>query len=202
MLVGKTGHGPSCRQDEINALMVKLARDGKRVVRLKGGDPLIFGRAGEEIEACRAAGVAVSIIPGVTSAQGAAAELLVSLTHRSSAKRVQFITGHDRAGRLPPDINWAAVADPAATTAIYMPKRTVAAFFQNAIAQGLLPQTPTVTVFNATRPDQHVEPGTAATMAEHVKGLQFPGPVIVLIGETVRSHLSDAERLRNLRDLR
>ena len=82
MMVGKTGFGPSCRQDEINALMVTLARAGKRVVRLKGGDPMIFGRAGEEIAACRAAGIAVEVVPGISAAQGAASRLGVSLTQR------------------------------------------------------------------------------------------------------------------------
>src|SRR5947207_421032 len=90
MLVGKTGYGPSCKQDEINALMITLARSGKRVVRLKGGDPMIFGRATEEIDACRAAGVAVEVVPGITAAQGAAARLGVSLTERASARRVQY----------------------------------------------------------------------------------------------------------------
>ena len=98
MLVGKTGHGPSCRQDDINALMVQLARSGKQVVRLKSGDPLVFGRAGEEIEACRAAGIPVTVVPGVSAAQGAAAALGLSLTHRDAARRLQFVTGHDRRG--------------------------------------------------------------------------------------------------------
>ena len=106
MLVGKTGHGPSCKQEEINALMVSLAKTGKRVVRLKGGDPMIFGRAGEEIAACRAAGIAVEVVPGISAAQGAAASLGVSLTHRSHARRLQYVTGHDRDGHLPEDIDW------------------------------------------------------------------------------------------------
>src|SRR5580693_909921 len=112
MLVGKTGYGPSCKQEEINALMISLARAGKRVVRLKGGDPLIFGRASEEIDACRSAGIAVEVVPGITAAQGAAASLGVSLTHRSHARRLQYITGHDREGKLPADIDWSSIADP------------------------------------------------------------------------------------------
>jgi uroporphyrin-III C-methyltransferase/precorrin-2 dehydrogenase/sirohydrochlorin ferrochelatase len=193
MLVGKTGHGPSCRQEEINALMVKLARAGKRVVRLKGGDPLVFGRAGEEIACCRAAGVPVAVIPGVTSAQGAAASLLVSLTQRALAKRIQFITGHDLTGTLPADLNWPAIADPSATTALYMPKRTLAAFLRKAVDQGLPPHTPAVAVYNATRADQHVEPGTAATLAERVASSRAVGPAIVLIGEVTRDLLQDAD---------
>lgn len=193
MLVGKTGHGPSCRQAEINALMVKLARAGKRVVRLKGGDPLVFGRAAEEIEACRAAGIRAALIPGITSAQGAAASLLVPLTLRVGARRIQFITGHDRDGALPRDMNWSAVADPAATTAIYMPKRTLAAFLEKAIEHGLPPDTPAVAVYNATRPDQHVEGGTAASLARRVANASAAGPAIILIGEAVRAVVGAAE---------
>ncbi len=108
--VGKRGYRQSCKQPDINAMMVSLAREGLRVVRLKSGDPLIFGRAGEEIEACQNAGIPLSVVPGVTSAQGAAASLKVSLTNRDHARRLQFITAHDRRGHLPQDIDWSAVA--------------------------------------------------------------------------------------------
>ena len=100
MLVGKTGFGPSCKPKEINALMVALAKQGKRVVRLKGGDPLIFGRAAEEIAACRAAGVIVEVVPGISAAQGAAAKLVLPLTDRAHGHRLQFITGHATNGKL------------------------------------------------------------------------------------------------------
>ena len=108
MLVGKTGYGPSCKQEEINALMVTLARAGKRVVRLKGGDPMIFGRAGEEIEACRDAGIAVEVVPGITAAQGAASRLGVSLTQRErrAARAIRHRPCRQR--RLPRDIDWRA----------------------------------------------------------------------------------------------
>src|SRR5262249_18042741 len=104
MLVGKSGSGPSCRQQDINALMVKLAKSGKRVVRLKGGDPLIFGRAAEEIAACKAAQVPVELVPGITAAQGAAAVLGFPLTERAHARRVQFISGRDETGAAPSDL--------------------------------------------------------------------------------------------------
>ena len=130
MMVGKTGHGPACKQSEINDLMIKLAKAGKRVVRLKGGDPMIFGRAGEEIAACRAANIPVEVVPGISAAQGAASRLLVSLTHRAKARRLQYVTGHDRDGNLPADIDWRALADPAATTIVYMPKKTLRAAFR------------------------------------------------------------------------
>ena len=109
MLVGKTGYGPSCKQDEINALMVSLAKQGKRVVRLKGGDPLIFARAGEEIAACKAANIAVEVVPGITAAQGAAARLGLPLTDRKHARRLQYVTGHAKDGALPEDIDWRAL---------------------------------------------------------------------------------------------
>src|SRR3989440_10747225 len=142
MMVGKTGHGPACRQSQINELMIKLAKSGKRVVRLKGGDPMIFGRAGEEIAACRAAHIPVEVVPGISAAQGAASRLLVSLTHRAQARRLQYITGHDRDGKLPADINWHAFADPAATTVVYMPKKTLRELSGRAVAEGLAPSTP------------------------------------------------------------
>ena len=137
MLIGKTGHGPSCKQEEINALMVTLARAGKRVVRLKGGDPMVFGRAGEELDACAAAGIAVEVVPGISAAQGAASRLGVSLTHRDSARRVQFVTGHDKHGGLAPDLCWESIVDRSATTVVYMPGKTIAAFVEAAVANGL-----------------------------------------------------------------
>src|SRR4030088_62517 len=136
MMVGKAGHGPACKQSEINDLMIKLAKSGKRVVRLKGGDPMIFGRAGEEIDACRTANIPVEVVPGISAAQGAASRLLVSLTHRAEARRGQYVTGHDRDGKLPSDIDWRALADPAATTIVYMPKKTLRLLGESAIAQG------------------------------------------------------------------
>jgi siroheme synthase len=126
MLVGKTGR-PSCRQDDINALMIRLAKAGKRVVRLKAGDPMIFGRAARRSRRCRQAGISLDVVPASRRAQGAAASLEVSLTQRGSARRVQFVTGHAHDGRLPDDLDLAALADPAATTAVYMPLGTLGA---------------------------------------------------------------------------
>ena len=185
MMVGKTGHGPACKQSEINDLMIKLARAGKRVVRLKGGDPMIFGRAGEEIEACRAAGIPVEVVPGISAAQGAAARLLVSLTHRGDARRLQYVTGHDRNGALPSDIDWQSIADPAATTVVYMPKKTLRALTERAVAQGLDPATPAVAVANATRPDETVVTGTIADIADKINGAALDGPALVMIGKVL-----------------
>ncbi|WP_093566211.1 siroheme synthase CysG [Methylobacterium sp. 174MFSha1.1] len=185
MLVGKTGHGPSCRQDDINALMVSLAKSGKRVVRLKSGDPLVFGRAGEEIDACREAGIPVTVVPGVTAAQGAAASLGISLTHRDAARRLQYVTGHDRRGALPDDLNWKALADPTVTTVVYMPKRTLRSLLAQAVSEGLPPATPALVVFNATRPDQAVVRGEARDIADRVEAAGLEGPAIVMVGDAL-----------------
>jgi uroporphyrin-III C-methyltransferase / precorrin-2 dehydrogenase / sirohydrochlorin ferrochelatase len=182
MLVGKTGYAPSCRQDDINALMVSLAKAGRRVVRLKGGDPMIFGRADEEIAACRKAGIAVEVVPGVTAAQGAASRLLVSLTRRLEARRVQYITGHDRGGRLPDDIDWASLADPTVTTVVYMPTKTLPDLVAKALAAGLDPATPAVAVARATRADERVIGASIAKLPERLAAETPSGPIVVMIG--------------------
>jgi uroporphyrin-III C-methyltransferase/precorrin-2 dehydrogenase/sirohydrochlorin ferrochelatase len=181
MLVGKAGYGPACKQDEINALMITLARAGKRVVRLKGGDPMIFGRGGEELAACRAAGLAVEVVPGITAAQGAASRLGVSLTHRSAARRLQYLTGHGSDGRLPRDIDWSSIADPTATTVVYMPARTLAELAETGIANGLDPATPAVAIVKATRPGEAVVAAPIRDLPARLAELP-PGPVLVMIG--------------------
>lgn len=188
MLVGKTGHGPSCRQDDINALMVQLAKSGKQVVRLKSGDPLVFGRAGEELDACHQAGIPVTVVPGISAAQGAAASLGVSLTNRDSARRLQFVTGHDRRGTLPSDLNWGALADPSVTSVVYMPKKTLRDLLERAVAEGLASTTPALLVFNATRPNQAVVAGSAADLADRAEASAFEGPALLMVGEALRRH--------------
>jgi uroporphyrin-III C-methyltransferase/precorrin-2 dehydrogenase/sirohydrochlorin ferrochelatase len=187
MQVGKTGHGPSCKQTEINALMVGLAERGRRVVRLKGGDPMIFGRAGEEIAACRKAGVAIEIVPGITAAQGAASRLCVSLTEREVARRVQYVTGHGADGALPADIDWRSLADPTATSIIYMPVKTLGELAACAITAGLDPATPAVAVARATRPDEARIVSTIAELPERLSGAELDGPVVVMIGQAFAS---------------
>src|SRR6478752_2773598 len=185
MLVGKTGFGPSCKQEDINALMVSLAKQGKRVVRLKGGDPLIFGRAAEEIEACQAANIPVDVVPGITSVQGAAARLGIALTDRKKARRLQYVTGHAKNGALPADLDWQSLADPETTTAIFMPTRTLAALVEKAIGEGLDPATPALAIARATRPDQRVVTAPIARLPEELKGAALPGPVLVMIGHAL-----------------
>jgi uroporphyrin-III C-methyltransferase/precorrin-2 dehydrogenase/sirohydrochlorin ferrochelatase len=185
MLVGKTGFGPSCKQDDINMLMVGLAKQGKRVVRLKGGDPLLFGRAGEEIEACRTAKIPVDVVPGISAAQGAAAKLGLPLTDRKHARRLQFVTGHAKNGELPDDLDWRSLADPAATTAIYMPTRTLAALVTKATAEGLDPLTPALAIARATRPDQVVVTAPIGELAERIAQAALPSPVLVMLGRII-----------------
>jgi len=192
MLVGKTGHAPSCKQDDINALMISLAKAGRRVVRLKGGDPMIFGRADEEISACRRAGIAVEVVPGITTAQGAASRLLVSLTRRGQARRVQYVTGHGRDGKLPADIDWASLADPAVTTVVYMPTKTLPALVANAVRAGLDPATPAVAVERATRADQRVIVAAVAELPARLAAEPPSGPVVVLIGRALADYVAAA----------
>ena len=192
MLVGKTGYAPSCKQDDINALMISLAKAGRRVVRLKGGDPMIFGRADEEIAACRAAGIAVEVVPGITTAQGAASRLLVSLTRRAKARRVQYITGHGRDGKLPADTDWASVADPTVTTVIYMPVKTLPELVTRATQAGLDPQTPAVAVERATRPDERIVAAAIADLPGRLAAEPPSGPVIVMIGRVLAEYVESA----------
>ena len=192
MLVGKTGHKESCRQDDINALTVSLAKAGRRVVRLKGGDPMIFGRADEEIAACRTAGIAVEVVPGITTAQGAASRLLVSLTRRTEARRVQYITGHGRDGKLPSDIDWKALADPAVTTVVYMPAKTLPELVAAAVQAGLDPATPAVAVERATRADERVIAAAIAALPARLAAAPPSGPVVVMIGRVFADYLEAA----------
>jgi uroporphyrin-III C-methyltransferase/precorrin-2 dehydrogenase/sirohydrochlorin ferrochelatase len=170
--------------------MVALALAGENVVRLKGGDPLVFGRATEELDACRAAGIEVTIVPGISAAQGAAAALGFSLTERREARRIQFVTGHGADGKLPADFDWSAIADPGATTIVYMPRATLADFAASAIAAGLPPETPAVAIASATLPAQAQVSGTIATVAGLAGRLPRGAPVTVVVGRVARERNS------------
>ena len=180
--VGKRGYKPSCGQDEISAMLVSFGKAGKVVARLKGGDPLIFGRANEEIAALEAAGIAVEIVPGVTAAAGAAASLVTSLTERDIARRVQFVTAHARNGRLPEDLDWRALADPRATTAVYMGVRTLPMLVERLKEAGLPDATPFIMIERATWPDQRVVASTLAGIRTDIADLAVSGPSLFLIG--------------------
>lgn len=185
ILVGKSGHGARVRQDDIAVLMLKLAREGQRVVRLKGGDPAVFGRLNEELAACREAGIAVRIVPGVTTASAAAASLGVSLTDRAHAQRLQFVTGTDRQGGLPPDLDLDALADRRATTVVYMGRRTIPDLARAMLAHGLPGATPAAVISNVSRRDEARTHTHLAALTAPAAAPDADAPTLVLIGEAL-----------------
>ncbi|HET6377331.1 MAG TPA: siroheme synthase CysG [Methylocella sp.] len=188
--VGKRGYKPSCRQDHIVSLLVSLASQGRQVVRLKGGDPMIFGRANEEITALRAAGIRVEVIPGVTAALGAAASLQISLTERMKARRLQFVTAHAHDGKLPEDIDWTALCDPRASTVVYMGVKTLDRLTERLLSHGMNPKTPALLIERATWPDERRIAATVGELAGQVAAAKPSGPCVILIGETFADALS------------
>ena len=182
MLVGKRGGRDSCAQDEINATMVALARAGKNVVRLKGGDPMIFGRAGEEIARLEDEGIAVSVVPGITSALAMAAELGVSLTHRDHAQSVRFVTGHSRHGELPADLDWAGLADPKTTTIFYMGGRTATRIAARLTGQGMDRATPVVIARSVARQGFGRWTGSLGDLATGIDIIGWDEPVLIGVG--------------------
>lgn len=182
MMVGKRGGRSSCRQEDINALMIKLALQGKRVVRLKSGDPMIFGRAGEEIAALESAGIPVAVIPGITAALAAASSLGVSLTHRDAAHSVRFVTGHSRQGVLPQDHDWRGLADAETSLMVYMGGRTGGAFAARLMQEGLSASTPVVAISAVSRHDETRWTGTLAELGDALPRIGVEQPVLVGIG--------------------
>ncbi|WP_193173870.1 siroheme synthase CysG [Nisaea nitritireducens] len=182
MLVGKRGGRESCRQEDINALMVKLARQGKHVVRLKSGDPMIFGRAGEEIAQLEAAGLPVEIVPGITAGAAMASAFGVSLTHRDRAQSVRFVTGHSRDGGLPETLDWNGIADPATTTLFYMGGRTGARISTRLREAGLPAETPVAIARDISRPGERCWFGTLAALGDGIGEVGFDRPVLIGVG--------------------
>jgi uroporphyrin-III C-methyltransferase / precorrin-2 dehydrogenase / sirohydrochlorin ferrochelatase len=181
--VGKQPEDHEWPQGEISALLVRLAREGKRVLRLKGGDPFMFGRGGEEIEALAAEGIPFQVCPGITAAIGAAAYAGIPLTHRDHAQACVFVTGHGRDGRI--DLDWTALLQPRQTVAIYMGLRNVEALTREFIERGADPHLPAAIIDNATRPDQRVVVGALATLAAKAREAQLRGPSIIIVGTVV-----------------
>ncbi len=182
--VGKRCGRPAMRQAAINALIVRLARSGAHVVRLKGGDPFVFGRGGEELSELRAAGVPASVVPGVTAACAAAASLQVPLTHRDIARSVHFITGHGADGAVPAH-DWLALVRSGGTLAAYMASRTLGLVAKRLIAVGMAGATPAVAIENASRASERRLFGTLAELPEALAAAEFDGPTLVLIGAVV-----------------
>jgi uroporphyrin-III C-methyltransferase/precorrin-2 dehydrogenase/sirohydrochlorin ferrochelatase len=198
MLVGKRGGRSSCRQEDINAMMVKLAKSGKRVVRLKSGDPMIFGRTGEEIAHLDRENIPVDVIPGITAASAMAARLGISLTHRDHAQSVRFITGHSRRGGLPADVDWRNVADPNTTTVFYMGGRTAPLIAERLIAECLSPSTPAIIMSDISRATQADWCGTLATVPDGIAIIGCDNPVLIAVGHALAARagiIDDADRV-------
>lgn len=181
--VGKRRGHHCVPQDEINERLVSLARAGKSVVRLKGGDPLVFGRGGEEIEALTAAGIAVEVVPGITAALGCAASAGIPLTHRDHAQACVFVTGHTRDGELA--LDWPMLARPRQTVVIYMGIEGLPAIARQLTQHGLSSSTPVALIESGTTDRERRVVGTLATIERQAMRAQLSGPTLCILGEVV-----------------
>lgn len=181
--VGKESSNHTLPQDDISRLLVKLASSGRRVVRLKGGDPFVFGRGGEELQILAGAGVAVEIIPGITAALGASAATGIPLTHRDFAQSCVFVTGHRKDGSL--ELDWAMLARPQQTVVFYMGIAALATIAERLIAHGLPAATPAALVREATLPGQQTVTGALDTLAELAARHRIAPPALIVVGEVV-----------------
>ena len=182
--VGKRCGRHAMRQAAINALIVRLAREGAHVVRLKGGDPFVFGRGGEELAELRAAGIPVEVVPGVTAACAAAASLQIPLTHRDVARSVHFVTGHGADGQIPAH-DWNALVGSGGTIAAYMAGRTLPLLVARLMAAGMAGATPAVAVENASRMDERRLFRLLSELPDALAAARFTGPTLVLVGAVV-----------------
>lgn len=187
---GKRKGRHSLLQEETTELLIEKAYTHTVIVRLKGGDPFIFGRGGEEMEDLKKAGVSVEIVPGITSGISAPAYCGIPLTHRNYSSSVTFVTGHESAGKYRPAVNWSAVAQGSETLVIYMGIHNLATIIPQLISAGKSPETPIALIRWGTRPEQEELVGTLATIIQQIEERNFSAPAIVVIGEVV--HLYDA----------
>lgn len=183
---GKRRNEHTLRQEEINALLVKLAMEGKHVVRLKGGDPFIFGRGGEELQALAAHGVSFEVVPGVTAASGVSSYSGIPLTHRNFAQGCLFVTGHLKNGTA--DLDWHSMVRPKQTVVIYMGLGGLPEISRQMIAHGASPDLPIAVVQDGTISTQKVVTGTLANIAERVKKAGLRSPSLTVVGEVVSLH--------------
>ncbi|MFT6460130.1 uroporphyrinogen-III C-methyltransferase [Pseudophaeobacter arcticus] len=188
--VGKRAGRPSPKQDHVSQLLVDYAKSGLKVVRLKSGDSGVFGRLEEEITALRAAGIPFEIIPGVTAASAAAAAANIPLTRRLTARRMQFITGHDVTGGLPDSLNMVALADPDATTVVYMGKRTFAALAEKLVEAGLPPETHALVALGVSTPEQELSCHTVGELPQVLRAMETTAPVLILYGPLADTDLT------------
>lgn len=184
--VGKARSDHAVPQEDINRLLLDEARAGRQVVRLKGGDPFIFGRGGEEIEPLAAAGIPFEVVPGITAASGCAAYAGIPLTHRDYAQSVRFITGHLKNDGV--NLHWPELLDPTQTLVFYMGLVGLQAICEQLVAHGRDPQTPVALVEKGTTPQQRVIIATLATISERVAAENVSAPTLTIIGDVVRLH--------------
>ncbi len=182
---GKRRGRHSLLQEETTRLLIELAQQHGVVVRLKGGDPYVFGRGGEEAEDLVKAGIPVEVVPGITSGIAAPAYAGIPLTHRSHSSSVTFVTGHEMAGKYRPDVNWGAIAQGSETIVIYMGVHNLPYITRELQTAGLAPETPMALVRWGTRPDQQELVGTLGTMVRQVEETGFEAPAIAVIGSVV-----------------
>ena len=184
--VGKQRNDHTLRQEEINALLVKLAQEGKRVLRLKGGDPFIFGRGGEEIETLSAHGISFEVVPGITAAAGVASYSGIPLTHRDYAQACVFVTGHLKDGTM--NLDWSGLARPHQTVVFYMGLHGLPVLCKELVAHGLPDATPAAIVQQGTTNRQRVLIGTLATLPQLAQDAQLRPPTLIIVGEVVKLH--------------
>lgn len=196
IFAGKARARHYMRQVEINELLVHRAQAGQQVVRLKGGDPLVFGRGGEEIEALVEAGVPFEIVPGITAATGCAAAAAIPLTHRDHAQALVIVTGHTRDGE--PDLNWRALCQPHQTVVVYMGHQALGALCRRLVEEGLPADLPAAMVENGTLPEQRVIRGTLTTLPGLVEAATLRGPALLVIGEVAAAAPAGAQPTRQL----
>lgn len=185
--VAKQRSAHSVPQDQINQMLVKYAREGRDVVRLKGGDPFIFGRGGEEAEDCMAAGIKVIVVPGISAAVGGAAEFFMPLTHRDHASAVTFVAGQCKGLS---DQNWAGLAGKGRTLVIYMGVATADAISEKLIADGLSPDTPVAVLEKGTRSDSRAFQSLLTDLGDMMSRNIIKSPALIIIGDVVRKSLA------------
>jgi uroporphyrin-III C-methyltransferase/precorrin-2 dehydrogenase/sirohydrochlorin ferrochelatase len=188
--VGKLKHNHVVPQEEIGKMLIRLAQEGKRVLRLKGGDPFVFGRGGEEIEALSENGIAFQVIPGVTAAVGCASYAGIPLTHREHAQSCVFVTGHEKDGQL--NLNWKSLIQPRQTVVVYMGLTSLGAISDGFISNGADPLTPAAIIENGTRAGQRVITGTLESLLNKSAEAEIKSPALIIIGSvvTLRNKLS------------